>query len=422
MKKIALLLGTLLFLSIAILFTTYKVRKNDSGNQYVSEQSATVLTISIDDLILNNLSHFITFKSTSSSDSLGKSDLKRNFLWSSGIPIPSQAFLFSLPEKEDILYGITAVKKFDKCFSFFADNFPETIEFLDKENEIVRVIINEYLQLVFNRSHLVYAISLNSESDIESLRNILEQPKSWTKIKALSDFNGSLSNEHLTYIRKDQVLTLSAQVSSNKIEVHGHWKLSRTWNEDLKVRTLDSSNQTLRFWSLLDLEETPAILSLLTKFTGISSHDIHEAQLDYVDIQVTKNLIAQKESAITYTYDSDFNEIEQKIYTDKWVPEINVSLIANPSLMQTLPTTLFYQFHTYRVAPYLISTTQVKEVATIRSKKTTTPLYFNVNFSNWPEPWESSFTNYLKANKVHAEIKTSKVTETELEITAEVLY
>lgn len=422
MRKTAIILGTLLFLTVGVMITVYTVRKGKIKEQYVSESSTSVLSFAIDDLLLDNISSFITFNQSSSKDVEESDNWRKKIIWSAGISIPARMYLFTLPQNKQQFYGILDVNNYDNCFSFFATYFPDSINFIDKEQEIVSVAINKHLKLIFNRNHLVYQLTEQNNENFKDLQTLLQTPTTWTKVGALTEFENILSKKHISYIQKDNSLKIEATVSKNATEIEGEWTLSKELKNEFQVRKIDSVNQTMRFWSLLPLVETPTLSSIMSKYTGLDQNNLSEYYTDYFDLQIKNELTIQKDSSTSYSYDDDFNEIEEISIQEHEVPNIQLTWKYDTHLKKALPTSMFYKFNKQEITPYLISTTLETPISQIESTSTAYPLYFSINFENWPKMWDLFILKDLESRKIKAEIMATPKNEKTLSIKGSITY
>lgn len=423
MKKTAIILGALLLLTICFTIAVYTVRKSKIEEQFVSESSTSVLSFAIDDLLLDNISSLITFNKTSSKEEENESDnWKTKIIWSAGISIPARMYLFTLPQNTQQFYGIVGVNNYDNCFSFFATYFPDSINFINKEQEIISVTINKHLKLVFNRSHLVYEITEQNNTSFEELQTLLKTPNTWSKVSSLKGAENVLSNKHISYVQIDNSFRIEATVSKNKTEIEGEWKLSKNLNNDFQIRKMDTVNQAVRFWSFIPIEEIPALSYFMTKYTGLDQKTLSANYDNYFDLQIKNELIIQKDSSITYSYDDDFNEIEEVTIQEQKVPNIQLTWKYNTLLKNSLPTSMFYKFHKQEIAPYLVSTTLETPINSTKNTATSHPLYCAIDFEKWPDMWNLFILKDLKNRKVKLEVITTLKSENKLSLKGSITY
>lgn len=422
MKKTAIVLGAFLLLTIGVIVIIYTVRKSKIEEQYVSESSTSVLSFAIDDLLLDNISSLITFDKSSSNEVKERDDWQKKIIWNAGISIPARMYLFTLPQSDKQFYGILDINNYDNCFSFFATYFPNSINFIDKEQGTVSVSISKHLNLVFNRNHLVYQLTEQKNTGFKELQELLQTPASWSKVGSLKGFEHALSKKHISYVQKDKMLKIEAIVSKNKTEVDGEWVLSQSLKDNFLIREIDTTNQTMRFWSLLPLEEIPALSYFMTKYTGLNQEKLIANYSNYFDLQLKDYLITQKDSSITYSYDDDFNEIEEISVHEQKVPNIQLTWKYNILLKDSLPTSMFYKFHKQEIDSYLVSTTLETPIKQIKNISTLYPLYCSIDFEKWPEIWSLSIIENFKKKKVKAEVMTTLKNEKTLSIKGLITY
>ena len=418
MKRIAIIISVLFLLIIGFLGSMYVVRKSDIKNQYVGSSSTRILSIAIDDLLLDNVTSILPWNSNQKENGQGK-DLFKNIIFNAGIYIPARIYLFDTTPHMRQLYGILALKNYDDCFSFFANEFPDGIDLIDKEKGIVSVTINNHIKVLFNRSHFIYEIAVENKTNFSDLQAILEQPTSWTKIDSISGFEGVISQKHISYIQKDGALQIQGMISKHHTQVDGKWTLSQSLSDTIRQRTMDTTKQVITFWNLLPLNEIPVLAEIMSKYTGVNLSQINSA---YFDLQVKDEFAIHKDSSITYTYDDDFNPKEQIQVQEIQVPNITYSWSFNKLLAESLPDTLFYKFHKKQTSEFLINSTFESFPAQVTSQKTKHPLYFFIDFGKWPATWNLAITNRLKDKKVKVKLLTTLENPKNMHISGEITY
>ena len=418
MKRIAIIIGMLLLVIVGFVWTMYTVRKNKIDKQYISNSTTSILSIAVDDLLLDNISSLPTWNNSLEKKDKGESWMK-NIIFNAGIEIPARIYLFSMAPHMRQLYGILPLKDYDDCFSFFANHYPEGIDLIDKEKGIVSVVINKHINVLFDRRHIIYKIAVESNSDFKDLQSILLQPHTWTTIASIKGFEGALPQKHISYIQKGGLLQIEAMVKNDKAEVEGKWLLAKRLDDTLLMRDMDTTKQTLTFWNLLPLSEIPVLSHLLNKYTGMNLEQLNS---NYFDFQVNDDYILQKDSAISYMYDDDFNVIEQTQVQEVTVPSITYSWRSNALLEAALPDTMFYKVQKKRIDQYLINTTLETFPNQVTSKQTLHPLYFFIDFERWPETWNVSVFKKLKEKKVKVRMTTTLQAKNELSINGQISF
>lgn len=421
MKKIAIIIGSILLLLVALTCTIYLVRKNKIEKQYVSKESTSVLSIAVDDLLLDNISSLFS-KGDQSKGSESKETWIKKIIWDAGITIPARIFLFNTTVQKNQFYGILAIRNYDDCFSFFANHFPKGIKFINKEKGVVSVTIGKHIQVLFDRNNMVYKIALDHNSEFEELQSLLEHTDKWTKIGDFKEFEQALSNKHISYVQKDKTLKIEASIAKHKTEIDGEWLLSENIDQELQIRAMDTTKQTLTFWSLLHLNDMPVLAHLMNKYTGLNQDQLANSFSNYFDLQIKSDHTIQKDTAIAYDYDEDFNAIETKKIKEVRVPLIFQAWKYNKSLEESLPNNMLYQFRKMKAGHYLLNTTSDKVISQAESKPTLYPFYCFINFKTWPEEWTFSIFKRLKDNQVQATLMTTLKEQKKLSIKGQITY
>nr|WP_315394532.1 hypothetical protein [uncultured Sphingobacterium sp.] len=421
MKRITIIICSLLLILISFLWVTYTVRKNRIEKQYVSQSSTGILSIAVDDLLLDNVSKLLSFD-TRSTGIEGGEDLIKKIVWNSGISIPARLFLFSTDTQKNQFCGILAVSNYDDCFSFFANQYPKAINFVDKKQGIVSVNIAKQIKVLFDHNHLVYSIGLDPNSDFNELHALLKNQDAWVQIGSFKGFEHALTKKHIGYALKDKSLMAEATVTKHKTDITGQWLLSESIEQNLQVRKIDTANQIVTFWSLLSLNDLPLLSQIMSKYTGFNQEQLKKNYANYLDLEIKTDSVIQKDTSIAYAYDDDFNAIEEIKVTEIAVPYIVHTWKYNEPLAASLPGKMFYQFHKAHIDSYLLNTTSERSPDRIQNERTQHPFYFFIDFNAWPEKWTIYPFSKLKQSKVSATMTTTLMDKNKLAIKGEITY
>ncbi|WP_400263360.1 hypothetical protein ACFX5U_10150 [Sphingobacterium sp. SG20118] len=421
MKRIVIIICSIVLLLSATVWTYYIIRKNNIEKQYVSKESTHIFSIAVDDLILDNLSSFNPWSGKSVDTAVDESWIT-GLLWHAGIEIPARIYLFSMTDRAPQFYGILALKNYDECFSFFANRYPNGISFLDKEQGVVRVSVNNHIKVIFDRNNLIYKIDRERNSGFEDLHLLLKQPNTWVQIDSFPEFKNIHSNKHISYIQKDKKLKLEASIAKHKIDITGEWLISQDLDKKFPVRAMDTTNQAMTFWTMLSLDDMPLLADLMHKYTGLDQLQLQNAYANYFDLQVKSDVTIQRDTLITYSYDDDFNPIEEKKINEINVPYIAHAWIDNNALAESLPTTMFYKFYKQRKSGFLLNTTTQSTPNLVKIEETSYPFYLYINFGKWPDTWLVEPFDKLKANQVKVEVSTIIQNKNSLSIQGQINY
>lgn len=419
MKRFARILGLLLLLIISAMLIMYTVRKHKIDEQYVSSASTSILSVAVDDLILDHLSSLLTVHKKQGDTTQSDTWMKK-MLFNAGIYIPARIHLFTIAPQEAQFYGILQLRNYDACFSFFANHFPEGINFVDKENSLVSVRVDQHMKVLFDRHTIVYKLSLGSDSSFTDLQSILSNPEGWRKIGSMKDFEHASSRKHIAYAQKDGRLKMEANIKSHKAEIDGEWLLAQDLKDELMVRDMDTTKQALIFWNVLPFSEVPVLAAMMHKFTALDENVVNST--DYFDLQISDDTVLQQDTAIAYAYDEDFNVIEQLQVNESTVPRIVHSWRYNKLVAEEMPNALFYKFHKKRVGEFLLNSTSASFPDRVNNKQTKHPLYLYIDFERWPTTWEASIFSRLKDAKVKARIRTTPQNKRTLFIKGDITY
>ncbi|UIR57500.1 hypothetical protein LZQ00_06690 [Sphingobacterium sp. SRCM116780] len=413
MKKITIIVGVILVLLVSTVCIIYTVRKNKIDHQHVSKASTSLLSIAVDDLLIDNVSSLWSWDTKRSKEDSSAGQLVKELILDAGIAIPARIYLFSTTPQKTDFYGILTIDNYDDCFSFFADHYKSGLNFIDKKQGLIHVKINKQIYVLFNKNFLVYKISPQASSEFEDLQLLLEHPENWSQINALKGFEQTKSSKHIQYVQKDKSLIIEATVSKHKTEIEGEWRLAESLYSSMEVRKIDTNNQTLTFWNMLPLKEIPALSYLIRKYTGLDQESLQASYGNYFDLEIKPELIIQQDTVISYTYDDNFNAVEQKQIQNVHVPYLVHTWKYSKSLDEVLPDRMFYKFHKKQMNQYLVNSTSTILPKQVNQERTAYPFYCFIDFEKWPEPWMISPFTLLKDKKVkvciHTELKNINV-------------
>lgn len=418
MKRVALIIATLVLLIVGSISTVYIVRKSKIKEQYVSSTSTSVLSFAVDDLLLDNISSVLPWNNKQPKTKESNSWIKR-LVFDAGISIPARIHLFTIPSQKAEFYGILKLKNYDDCFSFFANLYPEAIDFLDKEKGIVSVVINKNIKLLFDYDNIVYKITTSGNADFKDLQALLLEKDKWVQIGSFKGFEDALSKKHIAYNEKNGALKLEATIKKTQTEIEGKWFLNKDLKTNFKIRDIDTTQQILTFWNVLPAEETPLLTTFINSYTTLKPGQLED---DYFDLQISSQYSLQKDTSIAYTYDDDFNMMEEIQINEINVPTITQAWKYNKILEASLPDALFYKFQKKQVGQYLISSTAEILPTRAEPQQTLYPLYFFVNFEDWPESWSISILKRLKEKKVKATLNATQEDIKTLTLKGKVTY
>lgn len=390
-------------ITLAVLFMIgwgfYLVRKYQANKQFVSTQSTAILSVAVDDLLLDNVSSLLKKKKSGASDTTSKRNWLKDILWDSGLKIPSRLFFFSLPQEQDNLFAILSVSNYETCLSFFVSHYPRQIELLDKEKGVMAVKLHKYCHILFNKEFLILGVSTAEPALKQSLAALLNKPQSWQTAAAKAAETGFAFDKHITLNRLDKTLDIGIDIRKNKATIAGNWLLEKNQSPKSTVRQLRPNTDVLTFWSTLPFKETPLLARISALVLGDETASM---QADYIDIQVSPQSTTQQDTIISYGYDDNFNSVETSEIRTLTVPTVSYTWRSTAKNNVQVPSKFFYNFYRTEVDNYEInSTSQDSEQQQFIS--TESPIFLAVDFGRWPKSWSIGVFETWKASrlKVH---------------------
>ncbi|SMG27664.1 hypothetical protein [Sphingobacterium psychroaquaticum] len=391
-------------ITLAVLFTIgwgfYLVRKYQANKQFVSTQSTTILSVAVDDLLLDNVSSLLKKKKSQVSDTTSKRNWLKDFFWNSGLKIPSRLFFFSLPQEQDNLFAILSVSNYETCLSFFVNHYPKQIELIDKEKGLMAVKLHKYCHILFNKEFLALGVSTAEPELKQSLAALLDKPQSWQTAVSKATEIGFTFDKHVTLNRLDQTLAIGIDIRENKATITGNWLLSQQQPTKKMIRQLQPTTDVLTFWSTLPFEETP----LLARISALAlGNETASMKADYIDIQVSPQSTTQQDTIISYGYDDNFNSIETSEIRTLTVPKVSYTWRGTIKNKVQLPSKFFYNFYRTEVDNYEINSTS-RDSEQQQFISTESPIFLAVDFGRWPNSWSMGLFETWKASRLKVHI------------------
>ncbi len=399
MKKTILIVGGILAAAIAAVLVFYYSRKDRSMQQYVHAQSVSIVAVAVDDLLIDHISQF--FK-TGSSDS-SQSDQQQLFktIWNAGVHIPAHFFFFNLPDDQATFYSIQKITDAGK-WQKFIDRYTAVTD-TGRSDSLLH--IGKHIAIRPLDKYILIRIAANNESKTTSAP-LLENPAQWKKVSETNGFTQERLSHHLAYWHTDGKLSIYADIDDQQARLSGEWNLDSLPAQKPYVRHVNHDAAALHFWTSGSLRELPLLNSLLTKITGNETH-VPENALDYVDLLVSNQEVAQADTSITYEYDEDFNPIAQQTITEQHVPLIESLWKVDPLVAQQLPRKMFYNFYLGQENNLTWLSTQQMNGVTATFEDSEALAGLQLNFTKWPSSWLVAPFTWLQEKGVRATIEAN---------------
>lgn len=403
MKKIAVLLLSILLLLIIGLISTFYWRKHQAKKQYISRQSTAVLAIGIDDYAVDNLYDLLK-SSGKQKTSTDKDRLKaKDIFFKSGLSIPSRVFLFTTDAAPNQLFGHLAVDNYEKALTFFQQHFKEKVTPAESTDAPVAIRFNAHTVALLTKKDFVILLSQSTNPSTDALQALLVDKEALVEVQSFTQVNPAIFKAHLAFSSLTQDFSLSAMVKHNQLLLNGEWELEQALAGPLKARQTDSTQAVLTFWNNLPLAEVPLFAKLLTSYTGLDEQSLATHYADYIDLEVLDQQTQQTDTIITYSYDDDFNAKEEHEVRQLSVPQITQVWNNEKGISSFLPDRMFYNFYQKEENGFIINSTFTTGHAPLVMMPTEVPLSLTVNFQKWPSAWAIGLFKELKesACKVH---------------------
>lgn len=410
MRKILRYLILALVLLALGLFVSYQLRQNSAKNQMISPSATSVLSIALDDIVIDNLSSIILERKQEGSKEDRVSKWTKELRTSPGVAIPSWIYMFSLNQDPLAFYGILEVKDYDKVFSYFANTHANQMSFLDKEIPLVSILVNSHISVVFNKEYLVYKIQSSKQENTTDLVDLLKDKDSWVKYKDLSEFYNLSPKGHISYLNKDRSVAFSADLAKSKVNFLLDWNLLSKTNQQGYIREVDPTSKALYIYNTIDMELIPGLKSLAKAMVPQGS------DLSYFDLEIAKDSVLVNKSRVEIGFDQDFNEVQKTINYTELIPNITYSFYTQELREVDLPTELIYPFSITLQDGFSIASTKQQSFANLKKKIPNAPLQVYVNFEDLPLLVDNSLVRELQQNKAKLLLDSEWLTSSSVRI------
>lgn len=405
MKKTAKYLVLVVVLLLLALFVTYKVRQSNAKHQLVDFKATSVLTIAVDDVILDNISSIFF---SSSQEGLVNTTTKKwgeTLSQSPGVSIPSRLFMFTLDKDPLSFYGILKVKNFDHCFSYFASEYPDEMSFLDKEKSLVYLKINPHIGVVFNKDYLVYNINSSKKTNDSDILEVIQNQDTWGEFKDFTGFFTHMPEGNLSYLNKDKTLSIAGDIKDNAFTFLIDKQLSKPLEQKGWLRDFDVKDKVLWVTCSMDLGNIPGLDSFVYESLFLANN----APISYFDLSIDKDSVQVNSTKIDIDYDQDFNEVQTLVEYTQSIPWIDYSFLQEQVSATNIAKNFFYGFTIYENQDFVLASTKPQDSIAFEKKQSTVPLRGYVDFGNMPSFTGLGSLNELQQSKAILEF-TSEAT------------
>lgn len=394
-KGIIWTLGVIIVLAI-IGWGIYIIRQQQSYQSVVHKKSRALLTISLDDILLNQF-----FDRWQTAPKGGQDFAKKlNKLKDNGIDIKANVFLFSLEDNAKNFYAFFDLKDEKQFLTFLkAGLVVDTIE-----NNIAPGVSYAYqesnkIAFVWKGKELLVALGFNLDKKKDEMLRLIQSETERITIESFINHPSELTRKSLRYSDISTKNFIEFDLKGNHIEVLGELQ-SNSWNfpQEYLVRELVKENYISKGWINFPNERLKiAIKDMLVDLPILADSIMAHAKGDYVDIEVLNNQVVQMDTIINYAVDDNFETVEEKTAYESKVPNVRLSIRGDRNLPKFLPNKLFYQwFQKVDDQSYMLSTASDVDKLQPKYTKTNSLSHVAVHLADWPNAIKITPMSMLK--------------------------
>lgn len=422
MKRTLWIFAVLLVIAIGTIVALFLVRKSKALDQYVHSDSQAVVTISLDDLMLDNLDQLFKRHAVDRVAPTSRLLDIKNW-WRAGVGIPAQIHFFTLPDNPLTFYTIQKITNPAKWDAFLKKHVTDTIQIIEvSEQQLSCARLSSGVSSLYDNQYLLLRLAPAKQDDDREMLAIWEEKDNWVYVR---DFNFSTTENpkaHVVYRHTDGTFQLFANLSNDYISLSGDWQLASDIPTIAQAREPEINDLFISFSSNLPLPETSFITKFFSTFASIEADELVGNAYDYVDVYVSADLTRQQDTVIVYDYDEDFNSIEKKEMQEIKVPVIESAWKGSEQLAAALPEKLFYRLHRYASDSLVILSTKEDAEFSTTFRPSSSPFQLAVDFRNIPVSWTNDILRSLRQQALQIDIESSALSQRTLGITGRIRY
>ncbi|KGE12997.1 hypothetical protein [Sphingobacterium deserti] len=420
MRKAAIIVGSSIAAIVIAAIVFYYVRDYRAKRQLVHKDSESFLMLSVDDLFIDNISELIrsTSKDTLKTDSTKLPSLG-DFMHS-GLAIPADLLLFSIPQHRETFYSIHKIKDREDWGQLLTkysqgNSSPHNTEKMRFHQ------LHQYVQAAENGTHVLFRFGATDASWNKEEMILLEQSGDLIPLAEIDSYQKLKHKDHVTYWQSNGRLSATAKLSGKKLAIDGHWTTrTKVQTAPYMVRKMDSEDMALMLWSRLPLQDIPAIYKTIARFSGQDADGLRGDPPNYLDLLIRRQLVEQQDSIISYEYDEDFNSMETNVLQTVNVPLIESLWQGKTDLAQQLPDKFFYKLYKHQQADALMLTTKKSVEHNISYQESPYIFMLCLRMVNWPDNWLIAPFNTMQQAGVEATLRATAVGENGIKIAGEI--
>lgn len=420
MKRTLWIIAMVLVIAAGTIVALYLFRKNKALKQYIHPQSHAVVSIAVDDLLLDNISSVFTQRTDSTPSASGFLTFEN---WTNaGIYIPAHIHFFSLKDHPLTFYTIQKITSPEKWGIFLKQQGAAVVQPMGHaEQPFSFAHLYSGVDVLYNDQYLLFRFTGLQPEENGDMHAIWKAMDSWVYIEDLDFHSAAYPQKHISYRHTDGAFQLFAEVAAGHIQLSGSWNLNSAIPTLSRQRILTEDDAFITLRSNLPLRETPFIPHSLASFSDLDPKTLALQTFDYVDVLVRSATTVQHDTIISYDYDEDFNSIEKKEIQESSVPVIESLWKGGTPLAAALPGKLFYQFNKYITDSLILLSTKQDKEFTPTFASTSSPFSLKVDFRHLPSSWDQLFAP-LRRKSFQITLETVVVNPNRLDLSGQIQY
>jgi hypothetical protein len=420
MKRTLWIFVMVLVIAAGTIIALYLFRKNNALDQYVHPNSQAVVSIALDDLLLDNMGHFFKQRADSTVAVSGLLDMEN--WWKAGVHIPAQIHFFTMKDNPLTFFTIQKIKKPQKWNAFLKEHGIDSVQVMEHAGQQLSFArLSSGVNVLCDDQYLLLRLTAAKQEKDSEMQAIWEAMNDWVYVGDFHFPPSENSKAHITYRHTDGTFQLFADVSDGHIALSGNWHLTTDVPSISQRRKLETNNSFISLWSTLPLIETPFIIKSISSFSGVEPDILVNNAYHYVDLFVSSDITVQQDTVITYDYDEDFNSVEKKEIQEISVPVIENAWKGNAQLATALPEKLFYRFYKNVTDSLMVLSTKEDTQFTPLFVTASSPFQLKVDFRYLPLSW-NNMLRPLHEQAFQITVETSIVDRNTLGIRGNIRY
>ncbi|MDQ1150544.1 hypothetical protein [Sphingobacterium zeae] len=395
-KTIVWTIGIVILLMITV-WGIYILRQHESYKSLVHKDSKALLTVSLDDILLNQ---FFNKWQLSQKEHLNF-DKRLSKLQDNGIDIKANIFLFALEEQPKNFYAFFQLKDKQQFLYFLK----EVIHVDPIEKGGASGISYAYdptnkMAFVCRGNELLIGVGFDLDKKKEEMLQLIQSKGDMVTIKQFIADPSTLTGQSVRYSDLSTNNYIELTLKGDQVDIYGDFT-SKNWNfpKEFLVRELESTKYIATSWVNIPTNQLKNKLKqAFEEFPMMTDSLITHLDGNYIDIEILKNKVTQTDTIINYAVDENFETVEEKTLYNTHVPEVRVTMRGDSNLNKFLPNKLFYQWFKKQDRGFSMLSTSRDVYRLSASYKHTDELsHVAIHLADWPNEFKITPILALKA-------------------------